>query len=84
MRGLAHVKENAMREDEHGRMIDRRAAINASVEMLKVQGKFAIHRESVSVQVTTEGRMRAKVLGLGLNEYVNGSRRGPCRRCRRA
>ncbi|MDZ7841517.1 MAG: hypothetical protein U5R46_12010 [Gammaproteobacteria bacterium] len=73
---LLSVQREAMELDENGRMRDRRAAIQATVEALKVQGKYVAHSESVRVQVTTEDRMRAKVLGLGLNEYVRRKEEG--------
>ena len=40
MRDLLMIKEDAMAKGEDGQMVDRRVAMSATVELLKVQGKY--------------------------------------------
>lgn len=78
---IVYDVEDAVRELRHVYKLaldkgDLTSALRACVEALKVQGKYITHSENVSHQVTLEDRMRAKELGLGLNEYVRRKQEG--------
>lgn len=57
-------------------MRDRRAAIHAIIESLKVQGKYVTKSEGRSQIVTPEDRQYAGLYGLGLTEYMKRKAEG--------
>jgi len=79
LRVLMEVQEDAMkqefREGEDGDLFDlgmrdRKAAIQAAVEALKVQGKYVTKSESTSTSITPADRTMAARYRMSLTEYM--------------